>query len=385
MIQTNNPLLEFAEPGRSGAVGTDPTRSLPRFSDIRPEHVQPALEALLADNRAQREQLLSRGSRYTWDNLAQPLEDMSERLSRMWSPVSHLNSVMNNEALREVYNECLPKLSEYFTELAQDERIYTAYKEIKASPAYRGLSAAQKKIIDNTLRDFRLAGAELPAAKKARFKDVQMELSQLQSKYSENVLDATQAWDLMVIEEARLSGLPETARALAQQSAQSVGKPGWRFTLEFPSYLAIMTYADQRELRRQMYEAFVTRASDQGPHAGRWDNGPLMVQICKLRQEAAELLGFAHYAEYALQTRMAKTVPEVMDFLDLLAARSRPAARHDLEQLRRFAKEAHGVAELAPWDLAYYGEKLRQARYDISQEQVRPYLPDTRVLAGLFQ
>jgi oligopeptidase A len=371
MDATNNPLLDLS--------------GLPRFSAIRPEHVRPAIDSVLADNRRQREALLARGSGHTWDSLVQPLEDMGERLSRVWSPVSHLNSVMNNEALRAAYNECLPLLSDYSTELAQDERIYAAYKQIAASAEYSRLSAPQRKIIDNTLRDFRLAGAELPPDKKARFKDVQKELSQLQSKFSENVLDATQAWDLVVSDEAALAGLPETARLLARQSAQQAGKDGWRFTLEFPSYVAIMTYADQRELRRQMYEAYVTRASDQGPHAGRWDNGPLMVGILKLRREAARLLGFANYAEYALQTRMAKSVAEVMDFLTDLAARSRPAASRDLEELKHYAREQHGVAELAAWDLAYYSEKLRQVRYSFSEEEVRPYLPDTRVVPGLFQ
>ncbi len=371
MDAINNPLLDLS--------------GLPRFSAIRPEHVRPAIDAVLADNRRQREALLARGSGYTWDNLVQPLEDMSERLARVWSPVSHLNAVMNNEALRAAYNECLPLLSEYSTELAQDERIYAAYKQIAAGDEYPRLSAAQCRIIDNTLRDFRLAGAELPPEKKARFKEVQRELSQLQSKFSENVLDATQAWELVVSDEAALAGLPETARALARQSAQQAGKDGWRFTLEFPSYVAVMTYADRRELRRQVYDAYVTRASDQGPHAGRWDNGPLMVEILKLRREAARLLGFANYAEYALQTRMAKSVAEVMDFLNDLAARSRPAARRDLEELRQYARDEHGVAELEAWDLAYYSEKLRQARYSYSEEEVRPYLPDTRVVPGLFQ
>ncbi len=375
MDATNNPLLEFA--------GASP--GLPRFSAIRPEHVTPALDAVLADNRRRREALLARGSGYTWENLAQPLEDMAERLARLWSPVSHLNAVMNNEALRAVYNESLPKLTDYGTELAQDERIYAAYKEIAAGEEYARLSAAQRKIIDNTLRDFRLAGAELPPDKKARFKQLQTELSQLQSRFSENVLDATQAWELRVTDEAALAGLPETARALARQAAQQAGKDGWRFTLEFPSYLAVMTYADQRALRQQMYEAYVTRASDQGPHAGRWDNGPLMVQIVQRRNESARLLGFASYAEYALQTRMAKSVREVMDFLHDLAARSRPAAQRDLEELRRYARSEHGVTELAAWDIAYYAEKLRQARYSFSEEEVRPYLPDTRVVPGLFQ
>jgi oligopeptidase A len=313
------------------------------------------------------------------------MEDMNERLSRLWSPVSHLNAVMNNDALRTVYNDNVPRLSEYYTELAQDERMYAAYKQIAASPEFAALTQAQKKIIDNTLRDFRLAGAELPPEKKARFKDVQTELVTLSSKYSDNVLDATEAWELILTDEADLAGLPESARAMARQSAREKGVEGWRFNLEAPSYIALMTYADQRELRRQMYEAFVTRASEIGPHAGKWDNGPLMQRLLALRTEAAHLLGFANYAEYALQTRMAKSVPQVMQFLRDLGARAKPAAQKDLDELRAFARERHGVTDLAVWDIPYYSEKLRQERYAISQEALRPYFPETRVVPGMFE
>jgi len=230
-----NPLLDFSD--------------LPHFRAIRPEHVTPAVDRVIAENRAARERLLAQ-STYSWDNFAQPLEDMNERLSRLWSPVSHLNSVMNNEALRQVYNENLPKLSEYFTELTHDERLYAAYKQIAADPAFPTLSAAQKKIVENTLRDFRLGGAELPPDKKARFKEIQKELAASASTFSENVLDATQAWDMRIVDERDLSGLPEDARALARQAAVELGIPGWRFTLEQPSFLAVMTYADNREMRR---------------------------------------------------------------------------------------------------------------------------------------
>jgi oligopeptidase A len=366
----NNPLLDFS--------------GLPRFRDILPEHVKPALDALLAENRRQREALLTQ-TRFTWDSFAQPMEDMNERLSRLWSPVSHLNAVMNNDALRTVYNDNVPRLSEYYTELAQDERMYAAYKQIAASPEFAALTQAQKKIIDNTLRDFRLAGAELPPEKKARFKDVQTELVTLSSKYSDNVLDATEAWELILTDEADLAGLPESARAMARQSAREKGVEGWRFNLEAPSYIALMTYADQRELRRQMYEAFVTRASEIGPHAGKWDNGPLMQRLLALRTEAAHLLGFTNYAEYALQTRMAKSVPQVMQFLRDLGARAKPAAQKDLDELRAFARERHGVTDLAVWDIPYYSEKLRQERYAISQEALRPYFPETRVVPGMFE
>ena len=368
-VQEQNPLLDLA--------------GLPRFGAIRPEHVQPALDHVLAENRVLRERIVSRGE-YTWANFAQPLEDMNERLARMWSPVAHLNAVMNNDALRAIYNENISKLSEYHTEIAQDERLYAGYKRIAAGPEFAGLTPAQKKIITNAVRDFRLAGAELPPDKKARFKEIQKELATLTSKFSDNVLDATQAWDLRVTDDKDLAGLPETARAMARQAAREKNLEGWRFTLEGPSYVAFMTHADDRDLRRKMYAAYVTRASDQGPNAGRWDNNGLMARILGLRREAARLLGFAGYAEYALQTRMAKTVPEVMDFLNDLAARAKPAAQKDYEELERFAHADHGVERLEAWDIAYFSEKLQQARYRLSQEDVRPYFPEPRIVPGMF-
>ncbi len=366
-----NPLLDVSQP--------------PRFGAIRPEHVGPALDRVLTENRAALERLVAAGGIATWDDFAQPIEDMRERLARLWSPVSHLHAVMDSEPLRAAYNAGLPKITDYFTELAQDERLYAGYRSIAASPGFAQLTQAQKKIVENTLRDFRLAGAELPPQEKARFKQLQQEMAALHSKFTENVLDATQAWDLRITDENDLAGLPESARAMAQQDAQEKNLPGWRFTLEGPSYIAFMTYADSRELRRQMYEAFVTRASDQGPTAGQWDNGDLIVQLLRRRREAARLLGFGNFAEYALQTRMAKTVPEVMDFLNDLAARARPAARRDFEELKHYAREAHGVEKLEAWDIAYYSEKLQQAKYKISQEDLRPYFPETRVVPGMFE
>jgi oligopeptidase A len=383
-----NPLLDFDEQGRSNAAragSAGAASGLPRFALIRPEHVKPALDAVLDQNRRELEAVLAVARDYTWDSFAQPIEDMKERLSRMWSPVSHLNGVMNSDALRAVYNENLPRLSEYFTELAQDERLYAGYKAIAASAGFAALTQAQKKIVTNTLRDFRLAGAELPPDKKARFKEIQKALSTLTSRYSENVLDATQAWSLHVNDEKDLAGLPDSVRAMARQAAQEKNLPGWRFTLEGPSYVGFMTYADNRDLRHEMYEAFVTRASETGPTGGKWDNGPLIPQILKLRAEAAALLGFKNYGEYALQTRMAKTVDEVMQFLRDLAARSRPAAQKEYDELKRFAREQYGLENLEAWDVTYYAEKLRQSRYAISQEDLRPYLPETRVVPGMFE
>lgn len=357
---------------------------LPRFAAVEPHHVGPALDELLTRYAIELKRLLSGVAHYTWDNFAQPLEDLSEQFNRMWSMVSHLNSVMNNEALRAAYNEGLPRVSEFFTELAQDERIYRAYKAIAASPGFADLTAAQKKIVENNLRDFRLAGAELSGEAKRRFKEIEKELSKLTNRFSENVLDATQAWELCIDDERELAGLPESARALAAQVAKQAGKTGWRFTLDFPSYLAIMSYADNRALRRQAYEAYVTCASDQGPYAGKWDNGPVMERVLKLRREKARLLGFANYAEYALQTRMARSVGEVLTFLRDLVRRARPAAQKEFDELCAFARAQHGVDRLQAWDIAYYSEKQRQAQYNFSQEDVRPYLPETKVVAGMF-
>jgi oligopeptidase A len=328
-----NPLLDFS--------------GLPRFSQIRPEHVAPALEALLAEARAGRERLLSGNSTPTWATLVQPLEDMNERIQRMWSPAGHLNAVMNSEALRKEYDACLPRLSAYSTEVAQDERLYAAYKKIAASDEYQAFDSAQKKIIDNTLRDFRLAGAELNGDDKKRFAEIQQKLAQLGSSFQNNVLDATQAWHLHLTEDNQLAGLPEFARDMGAQAAKEKELDGWCFTLDGPSYLAFMTYADDRDLRQQLYQAYVCRASDQGPNAGKWDNGPVIDEMLALRQEAAHLLGFDNYAEYSLATKMARDVSQVLGFLQDLAGRSRPTASQEFTELSAFARDHDGTGTLS--------------------------------------
>lgn len=365
-----NPLLDFS--------------GLPKFSEIRPEHVAPALESVLSRARAERERLLAVNEPYSWVSLVQPLEDANENIQRMWSPVAHLNAVMNNDALREQYNTCLPKLTAYSSEVAQDERLYTAYRQIAESAEYLALDVAQRKIIDNTLRDFRLAGAELDSADKKRFSEIQQQLAQLGSEFQNNVLDATQAWYLHVTDKSQLAGLPEFAIEMAAQAAREKDLDGWCLTLDGPSYLAFMTYADQRELRRQMYEAYVCRASDHGPNAGKWDNGTVIDRMLRLRQEAALLLGFANYGEYSLATKMARDVAQVIAFLDDLAQRSRPVAEKEFEELSRFARKFDGTTPLAAWDVAYYSEKLREQLYAFSREELRPYFPESQVLAGMF-
>ncbi|MBL1260332.1 MAG: oligopeptidase A [Thiotrichaceae bacterium] len=366
----NNPLLDLS--------------GLPRFSLIKAEHVEPAIDQVLADCRAQVEALLAENTDYTWDNLIQPLENMDERLSRVWSPVSHMNSVVNSDELRASYNACLGKLSNYGTEMGQHAGLFKAYQSIAKGEAYHRLDRAQKKIIDNSIRDFRLSGIDLNKEQQARYKALMEELSTLTSKFEEHILDATREWNKIISDEADLAGLPDSTQAMAQQSALQREQEGWLFTLEFPSYLGVMTYADDRAFRKEMYTAFVTRASDQGPHAGKWDNTPLMEEILALRHEAAQLLSFENYAERSIATKMAVSTSQVMEFLSDLAERSLPIATSDLGELRAFANEQHGIADLEAWDIVYYGEKLRQHKYSISQEEIKPYFPEHRVIAGMF-
>ncbi|WP_020159133.1 oligopeptidase A [Methylobacter marinus] len=366
----NNPLLQNS--------------ALPLFSQIKPEHVEPAIDQLLADARTIVEQHLQAATEYTWENLVEPIEDAEDRLSKAWSPVSHMNSVVNSDALREAYNACLPKLSEYSTEMGQNEKLFNAYQAIADSEAYTALDSAQQKIIQNALRDFRLSGIDLDAGKKQRYKEISQELSQLASKYEENLMDATNAWTKLIRDEDDLAGLPESALAGARQTAESHNEEGWMITLQFPSYIAVMTYADNRELRREHYEAFATRASDQGPHAGLYDNSEIMEKTLALRHEKALLLGFNNYAELSLAKKMADKPDDVIGFLEDLADRSWRQARKDLVELRQFARQHYGIGDLHPWDISYYSEKMRQHYYQLSQEEVKAYFPITRVLPGLF-
>ncbi|HEB94009.1 MAG TPA: oligopeptidase A [Gammaproteobacteria bacterium] len=364
----NNPLLQLTD--------------LPPFSQIKPEHVEPAIDRVLADNRAEIERLLAATDNYNWDNLAAPLADLEDRLNRTWSPVSHMIAVVNSEALRETHNACLPKLSQYATELGQNTRLYAAFQRVAQDT---GLDTAQRKAIDNALRDFRLAGVDLPEEKKQRYMAIQQRLSTLAAKFSENVLDATQAWSRLEESENSLSGMPASSIAMARQTAEQKGLDGWQLTLEFPSYFAVMSYADNRGLREEVYHAYATRASDQGPHAGKFDNGPLMEEILALRHELAKLLGFENYAERSLATKMAPSTDRVIAFLSDLANRSVGMAREELDELAAFARELHGIAALQPWDITYYAEKLRQHRYALSQEDLKPYFPEPRVVSGLFE
>jgi len=363
----DNPLLEL--------------KGLPPFARIRPEQVEPAVDDLLAACRGRIEALTCYPDPPTWEGFVEPLEEANDRLDRAWSPVSHLNAVMNSDALRAAYNACLPKLSEYATEVGQNRALFEGFRAVADR---KGLDAPQRKLVENALRDFHLGGVDLPADKQARYKEISRELAQLTSRYEENLLDASNAWSKRVTDEAALAGLPASALALARQTADDRGEEGWVLTLDAPSYLPVMTYADDRGLRHEVYRAYCTRASDQGPHAGEWNNTLVMDRILTLRHELAVLLDFGNYAERSLATKMARSTAEVMGFLNDLAERSVTQARRELEELARFAAERHGCEGLAPWDLAYYSEKLRQHRYEITEEELRPYFPLPRVLTGLF-
>ena len=358
---------------------------LPPFQQIKPEHIEPALDIVLQRNREQIKTLLNDNEHYTWGNLIQPLEDMDDVLGRLWSPVSHMNSVVNSDELRDAYNSCLPKLSEYSTEMGQNVELYEAYQAIKESPEYVKLDETQKKIIDNALRDFHLSGIDLPVEKKKRYREIRQALSKLTSSYEENVLDATQAWSKHIKDEPLLAGLPDSALAMSKQAAAAKDLKGWLFTLNFPSYYAVISYADNRELREEMYQAYSTRASDQGPNAGEWDNSENMEQILALRHEMAQLLGFDNYATRSLATKMAESPQQVLNFLHDLAKRSKAMAEQELKELTEFAKKEHAVTELQAWDVPYYGEKLRQHTFDFTQEQLKPYFPETKVIPGMFE
>ncbi|MCI7480180.1 oligopeptidase A [[Pasteurella] aerogenes] len=357
---------------------------LPRFSEIQPEHIQPAIEQLLQQSRETVEQLVKQ-PQLSWDNFIVPLNEIGDRLHRAWSPVSHLNSVKNSPQLREAYQACLPLLSEYSTWIGQHEGLYNAYAQLKDSAEFANYSVAQKTAIDHALRDFKLSGISLPLEKQQRYGEIVSRLSELSSQFSNNVLDATMGWDKVIEDENQLQGLPESALQAAKQSAESKGLSGYRFTLEFPSYLPVMTYCENRELREEMYRAFATRASDQGPNAGKWDNSAIMEEILQLRVELAKLLDFDTYTELSLATKMAENPQQVLDFLENLALRSKAQGEQELAELREFCKTQFNLTALEPWDITFYSEKQKQHLYAINDEELRPYFPEDRVLSGLFE
>ena len=364
-----NPLLDFS--------------GLPRFAEIRPEHVTPAVDELLANCRKTVEACMADTGEPTWQGFVTPMEDANERLSRAWGQVSHLHSVMDSPELREAYNENLPRITQYYAELGQHEGLFRKFKALKDSPAFAPLSPAQQKIVDNELRDFRLGGAELPEADKQRFMEIQQQLAALSAKFEENLLDATNAFVHYVENRDELAGIPEDVLEAASAAAEADGNIGWKFTLHMPSYLPAMQYADNRELRETLYRAYVTRASEIGPE--KLDNTALIRDIVRLRREAARLLGFGNYAEVSLEPKMAETPDQVLAFLDELGARAKPYAERDMQELSEFAAGELNLPDLQAWDIAYASEKLRAARYSFSDHEVKQYFTEPNVLAGMFK
>ena len=358
--------------------------ALPRFSDIQPDTVESTILALLNHNRAQLKMLLSNPSGYTWENLMQPLEDMNNTLHNVWSPISHTHAVMESEALRAAYNKTLEHLTEYHTEISQNESLFHAINAIAESPAFAAFSPAQKKIIENDLRDFKLSGIHLSPDKKIRLAELNQEISRLTTKFSENLLDATNAWSLHITDEAQLKGLPPQALQLAIDSAKQRQLEGYVLTLDYPSYSTAIKYLENRELRKTLYKAYCTRASDQGPNASEWDNTEVMNDILRVHTEIAQLVGFNNFAELSLATKMAKSPAEVLGFLEDLVKRSRAMAVHEYEELVTLAKSLDHLDQVEAWDVAYYSEKLQHSKFDFTQEDFRPYFPIDKVLNGLF-
>lgn len=356
---------------------------LPPFSQIKPEHVKPAIEALIKEC----EQAVESATELedpTWQSLILNIDKVGDKLGKAWSPISHMNSVVSSDELRDAYESCLPLLTEHSTWVGQHKGLYLAYKKLATSEHYKTLSPSQQKVIENTLRDFKLSGVDLDADKQKRYGEIQTRKSEISSKFSNNLLDATNEWQKLITDESELVGLPDSAIAAAKQMAQSKELDGWLFTLDFPSYLPVMTYSANADLRKEMYTAFSTRASDQGPLAGKYDNSEIMDELLALRHELANLLDFANYAQSSLATKMAENPDQVLAFLNELAIKSHPQAEKEVAELRQFAMDEFGANELNPWDYGYYGEKLKQAKYAISDEELRPYFPEDKVLSGLF-
>ena len=366
---STNPLLDF--------------KGLPRFATIRTEHITPAVEALLTENRALIKRLTATSVAATWDSFVAPLEDANERLGRAWGVVGHLHGVLDSPELREAYNANQPGIVQYWTELGQNLALFEKYKALRASAEFASLKGQQQKIIDNEIRDFRLSGAELSDEKKQRYAQIMDELARLSTKFSENVLDATNAFSTTVEDVADVAGIPEDSLELAAEAAQKAGAKGWKFTLHAPSYMPVMQYADNRDLRETIYRAHVTRASEFGKLD--WDNTPLIAQILKLRNEAAQLLGYSSHAKVSLATKMAESPRQVVDFLEDLAAKAKPFALKDWDELNAFAANELGIAQMEAWDSSYASEKLRLRRYDFSDQEVKQYFPEPKVMQGMFR
>jgi len=368
-----NPLLAPVDPN-----------TLPAFDRILPEHAEAAIDAVIAENRARLEALLARNAEPTWETLIEPLEDFSDRVARAWGPIQHLFGVLSTADWRKAYNAVLPKITEYGLELSQNEALFRAYERLQQHPAYASYSPARKKVTEDALRDFRLSGIALPPEQKARYKEIALRLSELQSKFEENLMDAVQAYGKQVTDETLLIGMTVEGKAQAAEKARAKGLEGWLLTLDFPSYDAVISYADNRALRQELYAAYTTRASEQTPHPTQFDNTPVQNEILALRDEQARMLGFNNFAELSLATKMAESPNAVEAFLLDLAEKARPHAQAELEELKRYALERDGLTDFQPWDSAYYSEKLKEQKLGYSEEELRPYFPTPQVISGMF-
>ncbi len=371
MLAMTNPLLQHTP--------------LPPFSKIKPAHIKPAVEHAIADCKTTIAEILANNTQFTWANLVAPIDEVDDVLGKLWSPVSHMNSVVNSDELRDAYESCLPLLSEYGTFVGQHAGLFAAYQQLSESDEFGLLNAAQQKVITNALRDFKLSGIALNSQDQKRYGEISTRLSELSSTFGNNILDATHAFSVNITDEQVLTGLPESAKEAAKALAEAQEKSGWLFTLDIPSYLPVMTYCDNQALREKMYRAYVTRASEIGPNGGEFDNSPIMSELLALRHELASLLGFDSFAEKSLATKMANNTSEVIGFLEDLGVKSKAQGEQDLAEVKAFAKQNFAQSDLQAWDLPYYSEKLKQARYAISDEELRPYFPESKVVAGLFE
>lgn len=357
---------------------------LPKFSNIEPSHIESNLKALLQNNQQKIDNLLSQTEAYTWHNIMQPMEEINDELNKVWSPIAHLHAVMESDTLRKAYNDTLPLITAYHTELSQNEKFFNAVSAIFNHAEFTTLNLAQQKLIENDIRDLKLAGVNLPADKKARIAELQQKLSQLMTKFSENLLDATHAWTLHLTDSNLIEGLPAQAIQLAIDHAKQRGLEGYVFTLDFPSYSTALKFLRNRDVRKTIYEAYTTRASDCGPDAGKWDNSLIMDDILKTRHEIANLTGYHNFAEYSLTTKMAKTPHDVLHFLLDLLTRSKPIAEKEYQEVLELAKSLDGLTTLEAWDIAYYSEKLSESTFQFSQEDLRLYFPIEKVMSGMF-
>lgn len=357
---------------------------LPKFSLISAQTIKKAIEVRLKANRASIKKISSE-TELTWDNFVKPLSLLEDTLSKEWSPISHLNSVKSSEVFRKAYNDCLPLISEYSTEISQNKTLYDGFLTIAESAEFELLSVAQKKTIKDTLRNFKLGGVDLTGNAKKRYKKIQTELSDLESNFESNVLDATQSWEILIEDIKRLEGLPEYAKQMLKELAEKKQLMGYRVTLDMPCFISIITYADERKLRQEIYEAYISRASNIGITNEKFDNAGNMERIISKRQEKAVLLGFESYSDYSLKTKMAESAKQVIDFLEDLASKSRVEAIAEVKERQQYAQTLGFEGELEPWDYAYYSEKLKINRYDISEQDLKPYFSDKGVINGLFQ